>query len=170
MTKHGIHLALVTLAVMGAGACASSATTLKQPSATRALPADESASPSAQDEPYAEETRSTRLLRNRERAEERLSEIKDRGNAMSDVSVRGISVKHTGDDLRAGLVRINNSSDEKAFYSIQVNFVAAHGNVVDTVFIGQQDIEPGELVDRHALSREAADAKGRPTVAKAQRD
>ncbi|MFJ4009856.1 hypothetical protein [Streptomyces sp. NPDC090026] len=132
--------------------------------------------PSATDTPSPptqqdlEESVSAETERIRSSASAQLEDAEGQGGAMEDVSVQGVPTANTG-DLRTGLVRVTNPTDEAAFYAVQVDFVAGDGTVVDTVVAGFPNVGPGEQVERYVSSRTAggSDTPTTPRIAKAER-
>jgi hypothetical protein len=97
-----------------------------------------------------------------------LRDVSGQGNAMADVSQSGVPTSRTK-GKRVALVKITNSTQEKAFYAVQVDFVDASGKVVDSVTVGVENVEPGQKVERYAISEKASGAKTFPKIAKAER-
>ncbi|WP_261993764.1 hypothetical protein [Streptomyces sp. t39] len=131
--------------------------------------ASQSASPPGQAERDA--SVSAEGARIRASASAQLQDAEGRGNAASDVSLQGVATART-DGQRTALVRVTNSTDEEAFYAVQVDFVAEDGTVVDSVVTGFTDVDPGERVERYVSSRKAgqSDTPTTPRVVKAERD
>ncbi|GHB20353.1 hypothetical protein GCM10010377_07880 [Streptomyces viridiviolaceus] len=101
-------------------------------------------------------------------AEKVLKDVEGRGNAVSDVGMTGLPRNETS-GLLAVLVTITNKTDESASYAVQVDFEDSSGKVVETRFVGAEDLEPGEKEQPIAFSRQPADAQLTPRLAKAQR-
>lgn len=170
--RRGVVVACACLVLVSLTACAGSeqhaaASSVSRQQADSPSP-DDTSEVSPSDVPDFEESVSAEMERVRESAEAFLEKADGRGNAMRDVSIRGIPTRHTG-GFRAGLVTVKNSTDKTAFYSIKVEFIR-DDRTLDTVILGIEDVKPGEKVQRHAMSRKAYAEKGRPTITKAQRD
>ncbi|MGV9457353.1 FxLYD domain-containing protein [Streptomyces sp. NPDC003635] len=101
-------------------------------------------------------------------AQEELKDVDGQGNATADVSLTGKPRAETG-GLRAVVVNITNSTDETASYAVQVDFLDADGKVVDTRYVGAEDLEPGEKAQPLAISHEPPDSQLTAKVTKAQR-
>lgn len=71
--------------------------------------------------------------------------------------------------LLAVLVTITNKTNAKASYAVQIDFEDSSGKVVETRFVGAENLEPGEKEQPIAFSRQPADANLTPRLAKAQR-
>ncbi|MBD0424782.1 hypothetical protein H0H10_37395 [Streptomyces sp. TRM S81-3] len=101
-------------------------------------------------------------------AEKVLKDVKGRGNAVSEVGMTGLPRNETS-GLLAVLVTITNKTDDTASYAVQVDFEDSSGKVVETKFVGVEDLGPGEKEQPIAFSRQPADAQLTPRLAKAQR-
>ncbi|MFF4274068.1 hypothetical protein [Streptomyces sp. NPDC001536] len=101
-------------------------------------------------------------------AQEELADVEGRGNATADVSMTGLPRAETG-GLLALVVNIVNRTDETASYAVQVDFRDPDGKVVETRFVGVQDLEPGDRAQPLAVSRKPAEPKLTAEIAKAQR-
>ncbi|MDN3027861.1 hypothetical protein [Streptomyces sp. S.PB5] len=101
-------------------------------------------------------------------AQQELEDVDGRGNATADVSMTGLPRSETG-GLLALVVSITNRTDETASYAVQVDFRDPDGKVVETRFVGAQDLEPGEKAQPLAISRKPAEPKLTAEIAKAQR-
>lgn len=101
-------------------------------------------------------------------AQEELKDVDGQGNATADVSLTGKPRADTG-GLRAVVVNITNSTDETASYAVQVDFLDADGKVVDTRYVGAEDLEPGERAQPLAISHEPPESQLTAKVTKAQR-
>ncbi|MFE9767685.1 hypothetical protein ACFYPC_24710 [Streptomyces sp. NPDC005808] len=101
-------------------------------------------------------------------AEAELKNVRGGGNARSEVAVTGLPRAQTG-GLLAVLVAITNKTEQKASYAVQIDFEDADGKVVETRFVGAQDLEPGKRAEPVAISREPVEPKLTPRLAKAQR-
>ncbi len=71
--------------------------------------------------------------------------------------------------LLAVVVSITNKTDEKASYAAQVDFLDASGKVVETQFVGAEDLAPGERKQPLVVSRQPAEPVLTPRLTKAQR-
>ncbi|GAA3806998.1 hypothetical protein GCM10022206_51970 [Streptomyces chiangmaiensis] len=69
----------------------------------------------------------------------------------------------------AVLVTITNNTDQKASYAVQIDFEDAEGRVVETRYVGAQDLAPGHKEQPIAFSRQPAEPKLTPRLTKAQR-
>ncbi|MFF1721169.1 FxLYD domain-containing protein [Streptomyces sviceus] len=97
-----------------------------------------------------------------------LAKVDGQGNAMSDVTMTGKPRSETG-GLLAVVVTITNKTDATASYAVQVDFLDSSGKVVETRYVGAEDLKPGERVQPVAVSRKPADPVLTPKLAKAQR-
>ncbi|MGW3414388.1 hypothetical protein [Streptomyces sp. NPDC000888] len=101
-------------------------------------------------------------------AEAELKNVQGSGNATSEVAITGLPRAQTG-GLLAVLVAITNKTDKKASYAVQVDFEDSDGKVVETRFVGAQDLEPGKRAEPVAISRSPVEPKLTARLAKAQR-
>ncbi|MEU3255117.1 hypothetical protein [Streptomyces sp. NPDC006997] len=101
-------------------------------------------------------------------AEDALKDVEGRGNALSEVGMKGLPREETS-GLLAALVTITNKTDATASYAVRIDFEDASGDVVETRFVGAEDLEPGEKEQPIAFSRQPADARLTPVLAQAQR-
>ncbi|MCX4885726.1 FxLYD domain-containing protein [Streptomyces sp. NBC_00847] len=101
-------------------------------------------------------------------AESQLKNVKGQGNATSEVSMTGKPRSQTG-GLLAVLVTITNKTDKKASYAVQVDFKDSSGKVVETRYVGAEDLAPGEKAQPLAISRKPPEPALTPNLAKAQR-
>lgn len=101
-------------------------------------------------------------------AEKELKNVKGRGNAVSDVGMKGLPRAETS-GLLAVLVTITNKTDRTASYAVQIDFEDTNGKVAETRFVGAEDLEPGKQEQPIAFSRLPQDAELTPRLAKAQR-
>lgn len=101
-------------------------------------------------------------------AQKELADVEGRGNATADVSMTGVPRAETG-GLLALVVNITNRTDETASYAVQVDFRDPDGKVVETRFVGVEDLEPGDKAQPLAISRKPAEPKLTAEIAKAQR-
>jgi hypothetical protein len=105
------------------------------------------------------------LERSRAAAESRLKSVSGTGNAMGDVSVKGLP-NATPPSRRAALVTVTNRTGKTASYAIQVDFTDSSGKTVDTSFVTAPDVAPGKSVMVTAFTRSTGTA---PKLAKAER-
>ncbi|MFS4096337.1 hypothetical protein [Streptomyces sp. AF1A] len=101
-------------------------------------------------------------------AENALKNVQGRGNAVSDVALTGLPRTQTS-GLTAALVTITNKTNQKASYAVQVDFADSAGKVVETRFVGAENLEPGHTEQPIAFSRQPQGAQLTPRLAKAQR-
>ncbi|USQ89585.1 hypothetical protein NFX46_16265 [Streptomyces phaeoluteigriseus] len=101
-------------------------------------------------------------------AEKELKDVDGRGNATADVSLTGKPRAETG-GLLAVVVNITNRSDDTASYAVQVDFQAPDGKVVETRYVGAEDLAPGERALPLAISRKPPEPQLTAKIAKAQR-
>ncbi|MEU0031549.1 FxLYD domain-containing protein [Streptomyces sp. NPDC006335] len=97
-----------------------------------------------------------------------LAKVDGQGNAMSEVTMTGKPRSETG-GLLAVVVTITNKTDEAASYAVQVDFLDSSDKVVETRYVGAEDLKPGEKAQPVAVSRKPADPALTPKLAKAQR-
>jgi hypothetical protein len=97
-----------------------------------------------------------------------LAKVDGQGNAMSEVTMTGKPRSDTG-GLLAVVVTITNKTDKTASYAVQVDFLDASGKVVETRYVGAEDLKPGERAQPVTVSRKPADPALTPRLAKAQR-
>lgn len=101
-------------------------------------------------------------------AEKALKNVTGRGNALSEVGMTGLPRNQTS-GLLAVLVTITNKTDHKASYAVQIDFEDSNGKVVETKFVGAENLAPGKKEQPIAFSRQPPEAKLTPRLAKAQR-
>ncbi|MGX4689821.1 hypothetical protein [Streptomyces sp. JNUCC 63] len=101
-------------------------------------------------------------------AERELKNVKGRGNALSEVSMMGLPRSQTS-GLLAALVTITNKTNHKASYAVQIDFEDSAGKVVETRFVGAENLGPGQKEQPIAFSRKPPEEKLTPRLAKAQR-
>ncbi|WP_413755746.1 hypothetical protein [Streptomyces sp. MMBL 11-3] len=111
---------------------------------------------------------SAEVARASETAEEVLDDVDGRGNALSEVSVRGKPRSETG-GLLAVLVTITNKTDAEASYAVRVDFRDSSGRTVETRYVGAEDLAPGERAEPLAVSRKPTDPPLTPKLTQAQR-
>jgi hypothetical protein len=97
-----------------------------------------------------------------------LATVEGQGNAMSEVTMSGTPRSTTG-GLLAVVVTITNKTGKTASYAVQVDFLDSSGKVVETRYVGAQDLGPGEKAQPVAVSRKPAEPVLTPKLAKAQR-
>lgn len=97
-----------------------------------------------------------------------LAKVDGAGNAMSEVTMTGKPRSETG-GLLAVVVTITNKTGKTASYAAQVDFLDSSGKVVETRFVGAEDLTPGEKAQPVAISRKPTDPVLTPKLAKAQR-
>jgi hypothetical protein len=97
-----------------------------------------------------------------------LAKVDGQGNAMSEVAMTGKPRSETG-GLLAVVVTITNKTDKAASYAVQVDFLDSSDKVVETRYVGAEDLKPGEKAQPVAVSRKPADPVLTPKLAKAQR-
>ncbi|MFJ6838590.1 hypothetical protein [Streptomyces sp. NPDC091209] len=101
-------------------------------------------------------------------AEKQLKNVSGSGNATADVSMTGLPTAETG-GLRAVVVTITNNSGKTASYAVQVDFKNPDGKVVETAFVGKENLAPGKKAQPVVISRQPAEPQLTPVLAKAQR-
>jgi len=101
-------------------------------------------------------------------AHQRLANVHGRGNAASDVSLSGIPRAQLG-DLQAAHVNIHNTSDRTANFAVQVDFRNAEGKVVETRYVGAQNVPAGQTVHPYAISHQPPEPRLTAVVVKAER-
>ncbi|MFF9070445.1 FxLYD domain-containing protein [Streptomyces sp. NPDC014891] len=106
--------------------------------------------------------------RSRQEAEEELKDVRAPGNAGDEVAMTGKPRAETGGVLTV-VLNITNTTDEEASYAVQVDFLDPSGKVVETQFVGEEDLEPGERRQPLVISRQPADPVLTPKLVKAQR-
>lgn len=163
LVKRAAPAFLATLLVTGLTACGEDeSTTHPSPSPTRSAP-----QPRTSEE--FEASANAETARVQASASAALRDASGQGNAMADVGQRGVPTAQT-DGLRAALVTVTNSTNEAAFYSVQVDFVDGQGKTLDSVVVGFDKVGPGAKAQRYAISKKAGDVKTFPRIVKAQRD
>nr|WP_236053803.1 hypothetical protein [Streptomyces musisoli] len=101
-------------------------------------------------------------------AEKELQNVKGRGNALSEVAMTGIPRAQSGGVL-AVLVTITNKTGSDASYAVQVDFKNSDGKVVETRYVGAENLKPGKKEQPIAFSHEPPEPRLTPVLAKAQR-
>lgn len=97
-----------------------------------------------------------------------LAKVDGQGNAMSEVTMTGKPRSETG-GLLAVVVTVTNKSGATASYAAQVDFLDSSGKVVETRYVGAEDLKPGEKAQPLAVSRKPPEPVLTPKLAKAQR-
>ncbi|MFF2509336.1 hypothetical protein ACFVTY_39130 [Streptomyces sp. NPDC058067] len=97
-----------------------------------------------------------------------LAKVKGQGNATADVALTGKPRSQTG-GVFAVVVNITNSTDKTASYAVQVDFKDPDGKVVETRYVGAENLDPGKRAQPLAISRKPPEMKLTAKVAKAQR-
>ena len=101
-------------------------------------------------------------------AQNELKDVKGQGNAMSDVAMTGKPRAQTS-GLLAVLVTITNKTDKKASYAVQVDFLDSAGKVVETRYVGAEELAPGAKAQPVAISTKPPEPVLTPKLVKAQR-
>ena len=101
-------------------------------------------------------------------AAKELKNVDGQGNAMADVALTGKPRSQTG-GLLALVVNITNRTDHKASYAVQVDFKDSDGKVVETRYVGAENLDPGARAQPLAISRKPPEMKLTAKIAKAQR-
>ncbi|MFD7135717.1 hypothetical protein [Streptomyces sp. NPDC059894] len=101
-------------------------------------------------------------------AQQELKDVAGKGNATADVSLTGKPRSETG-GLLAVVVNITNSTDDAASYAVQVDFRDSDGKVVETRYVGAENLGPGDRAHPLAISRKPPEPQLTAVVAKAQR-
>ncbi|MFF1659246.1 hypothetical protein [Streptomyces sp. NPDC058255] len=101
-------------------------------------------------------------------AEKELKDVQGGGNARSEVSMTGLPKAETG-GLLAVVVTITNKTAQKASYAVQIDFLDSHGKVVETRYVGAENLDPGKRAQPIAISRQPAGTQLTPRLTKAQR-
>ncbi|MFD7435339.1 hypothetical protein [Streptomyces sp. NPDC059861] len=147
------------------GTPASALASLKGSAQARASAAASSASARASE---FEASVSAEVARANAAAQRELKDVEGRGNAMADVSLTGKPRADTG-DLLAVAVNIANRTDETASYAVQVEFRDSDGKLVETRYVGAEDLAPGAREQPLAISRTPAGQQLTAEITKAQR-
>lgn len=101
-------------------------------------------------------------------AQNELKDVSGQGNAMSDVAMTGKPRAQTS-GLLAVLVTITNKTDKKASYAVQVDFLDSSGKVVESRYVGAENLAPGAKAQPIAISTKPPEPVLTPKLAKAQR-
>ncbi|MGX1130394.1 hypothetical protein RKD49_002584 [Streptomyces glaucescens] len=147
------------------GTPASALASLEESARARASAAASSASARASE---FEASVSAEVARANAAAQRELEDVEGQGNAMADVSLTGKPRAETG-GLLAVVVNITNSTDETASYAVQVDFRDSDGKVVETRYVGAEDLAPGAKEQPLAITRTPAGQQLTAAIAKAQR-
>ncbi|CAL9587471.1 hypothetical protein SUDANB105_05154 [Streptomyces sp. enrichment culture] len=147
------------------GTPASALASLEESARARASAAASSASARASE---FEASVSAEVARANAAAQRELENVDGQGNAMADVSLTGKPRAETG-DLLAVVVNITNSTDETASYAVQVDFRDSDGKVVETRYVGAEDLAPGAKEQPLAITRTPAGQQLTAAITKAQR-
>ncbi|MFI8193282.1 hypothetical protein ACIF8T_31660 [Streptomyces sp. NPDC085946] len=147
------------------GSPASALASLEESARERASAAASSASARASE---FEASVSAEVARANAAAQRELKDVEGRGNALADVSLTGKPRAQTG-GLLAVVVNITNHTDETASYAVQVDFRDSDGKVVETRYVGAEDLAAGDRAQPLAISRTPAGQQLTAEIAKAQR-
>ncbi|MFI9610561.1 FxLYD domain-containing protein [Streptomyces sp. NPDC052023] len=147
------------------GTPASALASLAESARARASAAASSASARASE---FEASVSAEVARANEAAQRELKDLKGQGNAMADVSLTGKPRADTG-GLLAVAVNITNRTDETASFAVRVDFRDSDGKVVETRYVGAEDLAPGDKAQPLAISRIPAGQSLTAAITKAQR-
>jgi hypothetical protein len=101
-------------------------------------------------------------------AQKELKGVHGQGNALPEVGMTGMPGSQTGGVL-AVLVTITNKTGKKASYAAQVDFVDAAGRVVETRYVGAENLQPGQKKQPIAFSRQPPGSELTARLTKAQR-
>ncbi|MGW5367655.1 hypothetical protein ACWER6_30460 [Streptomyces sp. NPDC004009] len=101
-------------------------------------------------------------------AEQELKNVQGRGNALSEVAMTGISKADTGGVL-AVLVTITNKTASEASYAVRIDFKDSNGKVVETRYVGAENLGAGKKEQPIAFSHQPPEPRLTPVLAKAQR-
>ncbi|CAM5614331.1 hypothetical protein [Streptomyces narbonensis] len=110
----------------------------------------------------------TEIERSRRAAEDALKDVQGRGNALGEVALTG--KPRTGDNgVTTAVVSITNKTQDTASYAVQVDFIDSAGEVVETQFVGEEDLAPGERRQPLVISRQPPEPVLTARLTKAQR-
>ncbi|MFF9409418.1 hypothetical protein ACF1B0_28450 [Streptomyces anandii] len=101
-------------------------------------------------------------------AQKELKNVTGGGNARSEVAMKGLPMSQTG-GVRAVVLTITNKTNQKASYAVQVDFKNPDGQVVETRYVGAENLEPGHSDQPIVFSRSPAEPQLTAVLAKAQR-
>ncbi|MFF0477821.1 FxLYD domain-containing protein [Streptomyces sp. NPDC004284] len=106
--------------------------------------------------------------RSRQAAENALKGVEGRGNALNEV---GMTAKPRADTngLLTVVVTITNKTSAKASYAARIDFLDPSGKVVETQFVGAEDLAPGERKQSLVISRQPPEPVLTPRLTAAQR-
>ncbi|MGW1122399.1 FxLYD domain-containing protein, partial [Streptomyces tanashiensis] len=130
-----------------------------------AAPAAASAPPRA---PARAASVGAEIERSRQAAENALKDVQGQGNALGEVGMTGKPRADTGGVLTV-VVTITNKTSEEASYAVQVDFLDPSGKVVETQFVGAEDLEPGGRKQPLVISRQPPEPVLTPRLTKAER-
>ncbi|WP_052498804.1 FxLYD domain-containing protein [Streptomyces vietnamensis] len=108
------------------------------------------------------------LERSRQAAEDALKGVEGRGNALNEVGMTGKPRADTN-GLLTVVVTITNKTNAKASYAARVDFLDPSGKVVETQFVGAEDLAPGERKQSVVISRQPPEPVLTPRLTAAQR-
>ncbi|ROQ26861.1 hypothetical protein EDD98_6510 [Streptomyces sp. PanSC19] len=106
--------------------------------------------------------------RSRRVAENALKGVQGSGNALNEVGMTGKPRADTN-GLLTVVVTITNKTSANASYAVQVDFLDPSGKVVETQFVGAEDLAPGERQQPLVISRQPPEPVLTPRLTKAQR-
>ncbi|MGW5097616.1 hypothetical protein ACWEQ1_27405 [Streptomyces nodosus] len=109
---------------------------------------------------------SAEVEKGRASAQDRLKSVSGAGNAVGEVSVKGLP-NSTSPGKRMALVTVKNRTGRTASYAVQIDFTDSSGKSVDTRFVSVPDVAPGKTLTALAASTSAPDSA--PKLAKAER-
>ncbi|MEU2233990.1 hypothetical protein ACH4A8_28415 [Streptomyces vietnamensis] len=99
-------------------------------------------------------------------AQDKMNEVKDGVNAGADVKAGPTS---TDGDRTVAEITATNPKDEKADYTIMVNFRDENGNFLDAVVLNINDVEPGKSKTGTARSNRTLSGEPKAEIAQALR-
>ena len=102
-----------------------------------------------------------------EAAASKLAEVKDGVNAKGDVKTEG-ATKSDGDRTTAEITATN-GTDKKADYTISVEFRDGDGNLLDTVVLNINDVDPGKSKSGTARSNRSLSGTPKAEIGRALR-
>lgn len=102
-----------------------------------------------------------------EAAASKMAEVKDGVNAKGDVKVDGFT--QTEDNRATAKITATNSTDKKADYTISVNFRDSDGNLLDTVVLNINDVDPAKSNSGTARSNRSLSGTPKAEVSRALR-
>lgn len=110
----------------------------------------------------------TEIERSRQAAEDALKDVQGRGNALDEVALTGKPRADTA-GVTTAVVSITNKTQDTASYAVQVDFIDSAGKVVETQFVGEEDLAPGERRQPLVISRQPPEPVLTARLTKAQR-